>query len=915
MGSRIVNFFTDKWSSPSKIQSIESKMSGVTTPTTLPESLEEATTGASSAPSRQQSSPPTSPAAKSESEDVIMEGAEEESELEKPVVAEGEGDEDEDTEGLDMKARALNKLLQTSSVFVAIMSDKMKAQQKQQQEAAKKAAAKKQAAAAKEPPSATGRRSSRLKNGEHEEFHDQKALKKATAKKGAKKNAANGRNISSYFKKADVDVSGENPSVQEALAQAADELEAKPSALGEQEGLVATEQPSLVTGGKMREYQLEGLEWMKSLWINGLCGILADEMGLGKTVQTISLIAFFKENNISGPFLIAAPLSTVSNWVDEFQRWTPSIKTVLYHGSKPERAELRKQMKLKDQKEADFPVVCTSYEICMNDRAFLGQFSWKYIVVDEGHRLKNMNCKLIKELLTYHSANRLLITGTPLQNNISELWSLLHFLLPEIFNDLDSFESWFDFSSVLDKNGQRDVIERRKRKLVTTMHSILKPFLLRRVKTDVETSLPKKREYILYAPLTSEQKELYREILSGTGRQYLENRAIERIEARSGRVSRSTSLKRRADDSGSMTPSSKSVKSTRSSTPGSISGRIRKGRQSYREIGDREFDAQLRKLENGIEVEEEKEDSPGETEQEEIERAKTIKLAKKEIGSKKLQNPVMQARLACNSPHNFYWPWGDDSSTVDETLVTASGKMLLLDRLVPYLMKKGHKILIFSQFKTQLDLIQDWATQLRGWNCCRIDGGVSQVDRRAQIKAFNSDKNFKIFLLSTRAGGQGINLTAADTVILFDSDWNPQQDLQAQDRAHRIGQTRPVIVYRLATKGTVEQTLLEKADSKRRLERLVIQKGKFKSLLDNNTTPNDLEDIRKALGENEFEQFHIQSDDPESILSQHDLDILTDRSEEAYLRAEKGLEESSGRAFQAVETKEDQGIMAELTVR
>lgn len=263
------------------------------------------------------------------------------------------------------------------------MSDKMKAQQKQQQEAAKKAAAKKQpAAAAKEPPSSTiGRRSSRLKTGEDEEVPSQKQSKKAAVKKGAKKNAAGGKNISSYFKKADVEVSGDNPSVQEALAQAADELEAKPSALGEQEGLIATEQPSLVTGGKMREYQLEGLEWMKSLWINGLCGILADEMGLGKTIQTISLIAFFKENNISGPFLIAAPLSTVSNWVDEFQRWTPSIKTVLYHGSKPERAELRKQMKLKDQKEADFPVVCTSYEICMNDRAFLGQFSWKYIVV------------------------------------------------------------------------------------------------------------------------------------------------------------------------------------------------------------------------------------------------------------------------------------------------------------------------------------------------------------------------------------------------------------------------------------------------------------------------------------------------------------------------------------------------------
>lgn len=270
-----------------------------------------------------------------------------------------------------------------------------------------------------------------------------------------------------------------------------------------------------------------------------------------------------------------------------------------------------------------------------------------------------------------------------------------------------------------------------------------------------------------------------------------------------------------------------------------------------------------------------------------------------------MQNPIMQARLACNSPHNFYWPWTDASSPVDETLVSASGKMLLLDRLIPCLLKNGHKILIFSQFKTQLDILEEWATDLRGWNCCRIDGAIAQADRQTQIEAFNKDKQHKIFLLSTRAGGQGINLTAADTVILFDSDWNPQQDLQAQDRAHRIGQTKPVIVYRLATKGTVEQTLLEKADSKRRLERLVIQKGKFRSLLDPSATAHDMEELRKALGEDEFERFETGAD-LESILSDQDLDILTDRSEEAYVRAEKGLAQS-GPAFVAVETKRDGG--------
>jgi ATP-dependent DNA helicase len=239
-----------------------------------------------------------------------------------------------------------------------------------------------------------------------------------------------------------------------------------------------------------------------------------------------------------------------------------------------------------------------------------------------------MNCKLIKELMTYNSANRLLITGTPLQNNISELWSLLHFLLPEVFNDLKSFEGWFDFSSVLDDSGKAEVIERRKRNLVTTMHSILKPFLLRRVKTDVEHSLPKKREYILYAPLTPEQKELYREILSGTGRQYLEGKALERLTAKSYTTTRSRSLKRRRSSDEPETPN-KSQRTARDSMPasGTASARRRRGPQSYKDISDREFNSKLRKLEQGVEEDEEEIDEPNDTELEEIERANNLKLA------------------------------------------------------------------------------------------------------------------------------------------------------------------------------------------------------------------------------------------------------------------------------------------------
>jgi ATP-dependent DNA helicase len=261
----------------------------------------------------------------------------------------------------------------------------------------------------------------------------------------------------------------------------------------------------------------------------------------------------------------------------------------------------------------------------------------------------------------------------------------------------------------------------------------------------------------------------------------------------------------------------------------------------------------------------------------------------------------MQLRLVCNSPHNFFNPWPVDLGLkVDETLVTASGKMLLLDRLLPSLFARGHKVLIFSQFTTQLDLLEDYARELRQWNVCRIDGSVPQDLRRQQIQDFNRDPEYKLFLLSTRAGGQGINLASADTVILFDSDFNPQQDLQAQDRAHRIGQTRPVVIFRLATKGTVEEELLMNADAKRRLEKLVIKKGGFKTMgqkMDN--TEGMSPEALKALLLKDGEVYRYSGKD--KILSDEDLDILCDRSDAAYLRAEKGLGNATG--FKIVETK------------
>ncbi|KAK6525682.1 hypothetical protein TWF281_010734 [Arthrobotrys megalospora] len=813
-------------------------------------------------------------------------------------------------DGFDMKG--LEFLLKKSTIYSTILTSRLEESRKAKAERATKVAAKpvEQKKPVEEETSKENKRATR--SGANEKVAEPEvkpAAKRGKGKKAAPAPVKKQNSILTFFSKEKPEATA---AVKEALGAAAEEdkTEAFGATATEQ---LHTRQPKLVTGCVMKEYQLEGLEWMASLFENGLNGILADEMGLGKTLQTISLFAFLREMHVYGPFLVAAPLSTLANWVDEFAKFTPDIPVVLYHGNPQEREQLRNtRLRAKDHRNVGpkFPIVCTSYEIIMNDRKYLAAYDWKYIVVDEGHRLKNFNCRLVKELEKYPSANRLLLTGTPLQNNLVELWSLLHFLLPQVFNDVESFQSWFDFSDLQHEGKTSEEIKQSiGTNLVSSLHQILKPFLLRRLKTDVELSLPKKREYVLYAPLSQTQKELYRRILDrdteeflvgkllgASGASLMEKRALAKTPKKGTKGTETP--KRKADemeeeDQSTPTISSRALKNSRSN---------KKLRVDYKEKSDRQYFKELE-----ASPDQSKENTPDLSADQVAYHA-----AVKEIKAKKMQNPVMQLRLACNSPHLFYWPWGDKDP--DETLVTESGKMMLLDRLVPELFKRGHKVLIFSQFKVQLDIIQEWATTLRGWNCCRIDGSVKQEERRDLIKAFNSDSDYKLFLLSTRAGGLGINLTSADTVILYDSDWNPQQDLQAQDRAHRIGQTRPVIVYRLATAATVEQTLLEKADAKRRLEKLVIQKGKFKSMTATNTKTEEQEfaDLKKILMSDDFEKFDVAKKGDE-ILSNEDMEVLLDRSDEAYEKAAKGETKASG-VFKAVEMKKvsEQDILAQM---
>ncbi|KAF3708520.1 Lymphoid-specific helicase [Channa argus] len=598
---------------------------------------------------------------------------------------------------------------------------------------------------------------------------------------------------------------------------------------------VPAQQPELFTGGVMRWYQIEGIEWLRMLWENGINGILADEMGLGKTIQCIAHIAMMIEKKVMGPFLVVAPLSTLPNWISEFKRFTPDMSVLLYHGPQAERAKLLKQIRRPQGPLSMCPVVVTSFEISMIDRKFLQRFQWKYLIVDEGHRIKNLNCRLVRELKTLPTDNKLLLTGTPLQNNLAELWSLLNFLLPEVFDDLKSFESWFDIDTL--GEAESVVATEREQNILSMLHQILTPFLLRRLKSDVTLEVPPKKEIIVYAPLTAKQETFYTAVVNKTIAKMLGQEKV--------------------DAPVLLTPSGRPKRRSRKVV-------------DYRET-DKETPYDLEKYLESVRKEQEQSSPPVLDVQSPLDAQINLKL----------QNILMLLKRCCNHPYLVEYPLDPATQEfkIDEQLVQSSGKFLILDRLLPALKKRGHKVLIFSQMTSILDVLMDYC-YLRGFQYSRLDGSMSYADRDENMTKFSKDPEVFLFLLSTRAGGLGINLTAADTVIIFDSDWNPQADLQAQDRCHRIGQTKPVVVYRLVTANTIDQKILERASAKRKLEQMVIHKNKFKggkAELNQSKSCIDLDelmDLLKARGtEKEVKASRGK------VISDKDLEILLDRSD------------------------------------
>ena len=485
---------------------------------------------------------------------------------------------------------------------------------------------------------------------------------------------------------------------------------------------VFRESPGYIQGGTMRDYQIAGLNWLISLHENGISGILADEMGLGKTLQTISFVGYLRYiAGITGPHLVAVPKSTLDNWKREFAKWCPEINILVLQGSKGDRAELIKDRLVPD----GFDVCITSYEMILREKSHLKKFAWEYIIIDEAHRIKNEESSLAQMVRMFNSRSRLLITGTPLQNNLHELWALLNFLLPDVFGDSAAFDDWFS-----QQNEDSDAV-------VQQLHKVLRPFLLRRVKADVEKSLLPKKEINLYVGMSDMQVQWYKKILE---------KDIDAVNGGAGNKESKT----------------------------------------------------------------------------------------------RLLNIVMQLRKCCNHPYLFEGAEPGPPYTTDEHLVTNSAKMVMLDKLLKRMKAQGSRVLIFSQMSRVLDIMEDYSV-MRDYKYCRIDGSTAHEDRIQAIDDYNKEGSDKfLFLLTTRAGGLGINLTSADIVVLFDSDWNPQADLQAMDRAHRIGQTKQVYVFRFVTEMAIEEKVLERAAQKLRLDQLVIQQGRTQQPVKNAASKDEL---------------------------------------------------------------------------
>uniref|UniRef100_A0A8C1PB90 Chromatin-remodeling ATPase INO80 n=1 Tax=Cyprinus carpio TaxID=7962 RepID=A0A8C1PB90_CYPCA len=708
-------------------------------------------------------------------------------------------------------------------------------------------------------------------------------------------------------------------------------------------------QPTIFNG-KLKGYQLKGMNWLANLYEQGINGILADEMGLGKTVQSIALLAHLAEReNIWGPFLIISPASTLNNWHQEFSRFVPKFKVLPYWGNPHDRKVIRKfwSQKTLYTQNAPFHVVITSYQLVVQDVKYFQRVKWQYMVLDEAQALKSSTSVRWKILLQFQCRNRLLLTGTPIQNTMAELWALLHFIMPTLFDSHEEFNEWFSKDIESHAENKSAIDENQ----LSRLHMILKPFMLRRIKKDVENELSDKIEILTYCQLTSRQRLLYQALKNkisiedllqssmGTSQQshsttsslmnlVMQFRKVcnhpdlfERQEIRSpfhmslkpfimskflfrhaiihtsdhGKTRLKQTLlspfsaqhiqqslfHRKTDDEGSSYSFLRFI----DVSPAEMSNIMLQGtlvrwlavylsfKSAYRLHHSRLWDEEVKENEaigrarlgklclshrdlilwlnrptsfpnihssptlqvTSVPMERYCADRSAEYEWRLIRDGGSL-IAKQCFlyGSPELACAWAQCSQAFlpQSPGGIMalqqrHGWSFIRIPDKESLITDSGKLHTLDLLLTRLKSQGHRVLIYSQMTRMIDLLEEYMVY-RKHTYMRLDGSSKISERRDMVADFQSRTDIFVFLLSTRAGGLGINLTAADTVIFYDSDWNPTVDQQAMDRAHRLGQTKQVTVYRLICKGTIEERILQRAKEKSEIQRMVISGGNFK---------------------------------------------------------------------------------------
>eukprot|EP01117_Protostelium_nocturnum_P009544 TRINITY_DN3404_c2_g1_i1.p1 TRINITY_DN3404_c2_g1~~TRINITY_DN3404_c2_g1_i1.p1 ORF type:complete len:948 (+),score=423.18 TRINITY_DN3404_c2_g1_i1:53-2845(+) len=554
------------------------------------------------------------------------------------------------------------------------------------------------------------------------------------------------------------------------------------------------QQPKSLTR-KLKSYQIVGLNWLALIHEQKLNGILADEMGLGKTIQTISLLAYLRTLGIKGPHIIIVPASTLMNWKRELSEWCPAISVLVYHGSQKERQEMREEWRNNDDDEK-VDVFVTTYNVIENshDLSFLKKVGFYYCILDEAHSIKNAKSLRYKKINKIKSKHRLLLTGTPLQNNLQELWALLNFLMPHMFNQENSAE-WINQIDEASKKGEGG-------EKIEKMKAILSPFILRRLKSEVFQELPDKIEEIMKLDPSEVQKKLYDGVVKTT-RAALRNQKKETTQ----KLFSDTSFLLEEDGEVDGKAKAKPQKTlTINSVMNNTMMQLRKitcHPALVRAVFD---DEKIQKL------------------------AKELKSGDIEYASQRLDHIVED--LSINSDFELHQFCASRKPLrhfclKDEHLWNNCSKLERLKTLIPQIVKRGERMLIFSQFTRVLDILEPFMDHL-GYTYLRLDGQTPVTERQSLIDTFNTEP-IPIFLISTKAGGMGINLTAANVAIFYDISFNYTVDRQAEDRCHRLGQEKQVKVYKLIVNDSIEEGMLQMANAKKKLNDRVLEEGSFES--------------------------------------------------------------------------------------